>query len=200
MNGVRAFFAVALEGDVLRAAAAELARLRAAPGADAVRFVRPEGLHVTLRFLGEIPRERVAPTAAAVRAELARVAPFDAALGDVHAFPSPRRPRVVALELGPEAPVATLAAAVERGVVAAGFAPEPRPFRSHVTLGRVRAGRRLDPGLIASDAASADPVTFAVRSVVLYESTLATGGSQYLPLERVSLGGDDHPQSESAKE
>jgi len=201
LNGVRAFFAIALEGDALVAAEAELARLRAAPGAGALRFVRPEGLHVTLRFLGEIPRERVTPLAASVGVALAGVAPFEATLGGVEAFPSARRPRVLALGLGPPERITTLAAGVERGVVAAGFAPEPRPFRGHVTLGRAREGRRLEPALAAAPAASdAAPASFRVRHVVLFESALGAGGSRYLPLERVPLGGDDHPRSTPAKE
>ncbi|HVP31086.1 MAG TPA: RNA 2',3'-cyclic phosphodiesterase [Myxococcota bacterium] len=201
MNGIRAFFALALEGDAKAAAARELERLRALPGADAVRFVRGDGLHVTLRFLGEIPHAQVAPLATAVGAELAPLAPFDATLGAVHAFPSARRPRVVALELLPEAPFTALAAAVERGVVATGFAPEPRPFRAHLTLGRVRPGRRLDPSLAApAEAPAAAPTSFPVRSIVLYQSTLAPEGSTYTPLERLPLGGDDHPRSTPSKE
>jgi len=200
VNGVRAFFAIAFEADVLRAVAAELARLRAQPGADALRFVRPEAVHVTLRFLGEIPREQVGPVAAASRTEVARVAPFAATLGGVHAFPSPRRPRVLALALEPEAPFAALAAAVERSVVATGFAPEPRGFRAHATLARLRPGRRLDPAFAAGPAPAAAPVSFPVREVVLFASTLAPDGATYTPLERMSLGGVDHPQSEASEE
>lgn len=198
MNGVRAFFAIALRGDALRAASAELARLRAAPGADAVRFVRPEGLHVTLRFLGEIPRARLTSLVASVGIALTGLAPFEATLGGVEAFPSGRRPRVLAMALGPPERLATVAAAVERGVVAAGFDPEPRPFRGHVTLGRAREGRRLEP-VLAAALAPGRP-SFRVRHVVLFESALGSGGSRYHPLERVPLGGDPLPSSAPAKE
>jgi len=200
VNGVRAFFAIAFGDEAQRAVAAEIARLRARPGAEALRFVRPEAVHVTLRFLGEIPRERVGPLVAAAGAGVARIAPFAATLGGVHAFPSPRRPRVVALALEPEAPLAALAAALERGVVAAGFAPEPRGFRAHATLARVRPGRRLAPGFVTDEAPAAAPLSFPVHEVVLFASTLAQDGAHYTPLERLSLGGDDHPQSAPSKE
>lgn len=200
MNGVRAFFAIALEGAVQRAVAAELDRLRARPGAEALRFVRPEAVHVTVRFLGTIPCARVAPVSAAVGAAVAHVAPFEATLGGAHLFPSTRRPRVVALALEPEAPLAALTAAVERGVVAAGFAPEPRGFRAHATLARLRPGRRLDPAFVAGEAPAAAPVAFPVREIVLFASALAPDGATYTPLERVSLGGGAHPRPAPSKE
>jgi 2'-5' RNA ligase len=136
-DAVRAFFAIEL-GEPARRAAAEVARrLREAPGGDGVRWVRPEALHVTLRFLGDIAPAQVAPLARRAAGELAALAPFALRLGPAALFPTPRRPRVVALDLAPEAPLTALAAALERAVVAEGFAPEPRAFRAHLTLGRV---------------------------------------------------------------
>jgi 2'-5' RNA ligase len=187
---IRAFIAVDLDA-ALRAAAAEiLRRLRGAPGGDSVRWVRPEALHVTLRFLGQIAPAQVAPLARAVGAQLAGLAPFELALGAVALFPSPRRPRVVALEVEPQAALAELARAVERGVAAQGFTPEERPFRAHLTLGRVRnAGNAraaaLAPHGLAAPAGSRCPVS----EVVLFRSELRPEGSLYTPLERIRLGG-----------
>jgi 2'-5' RNA ligase len=161
------------------------AALRARPGGDAVRWVRPENLHVTLRFLGEIAPERQTPLAAQVRAQTAALAPFALRLGALASFPPARRPRVVVLELAPGEPLAALASAVERGVVAAGFAPEARAFRGHLTLGRVREGGR-PPSLAAL---AVPPVAFDVTESVLFASELHPSGSRYTPLERVPLGG-----------
>jgi 2'-5' RNA ligase len=159
--------------------------LRARPGGDAVRWVRPENLHVTLRFLGEIAPELQAPLAAHVRAQTAVLAPFALQLGALASFPPSRRPRVVLLELAPGEPLAALAGAVERGVVAAGFAPETRAFRGHLTLGRVRE-RAAPPSLAAL---TVPPVAFDVTESVLFASELHPSGSRYTPLERVPLGG-----------
>jgi len=186
---IRAFVAIDLDNAARRAAAGVLSRLRSGPDAGAVRWVRPEALHVTLRFLGNIDASRVAPLARAVGAELARVAPFELALGAVALFPTPRRPRVVALELEPEARVAELAAAVERGAVAAGFAPEPRRFRAHLTLGRIPGAR--PPAL--PGAADAPGARFRVGEAVLFRSDLSPSGARYTPLERMPLGGTVHP-------
>jgi 2'-5' RNA ligase len=187
-DAIRAFVAIDLDAEARRAAAGWLAQLRAGSDVSAVRWVRPEALHVTLRFLGNVAASRVEAIARAVGAEVARIAPFELALGTPKLFPSPRRPRVVALELEPEAPLAELAAAVERGVVAAGFEAEARRFRAHLTLGRIRGDRAPALG-----AASAPAARFRVGEAVLFRSDLSPSGSRYTPLERMPLGGTVHP-------
>jgi recombination protein RecA len=181
---VRAFFAVE-PGAGVRAACAEVAeRLRRAPHGDGVRWVRPEGYHVTLRFLGNVPTEQVPALARAVGEAVEAVAPFELAPGGARVLPSPRRPRVVVLELAPEAPLAALAGRVEQAVVAAGLPPERRAFRAHLTLGRVR-GRRVPDVAGAAASASALPV----EEVVLFRSDLGREGSRYTALERLPLRG-----------
>jgi 2'-5' RNA ligase len=180
---IRAFFAVELDDDARRVAAGVASRLREDPGGDGVRWVRPEALHVTLRFLGEIEAAAAAPLARRAAQELATLRPFALHFGPAELFPSPRRPRVVALGLEPAAALVELAAALERAVVAGGFPAEDRPFRAHLTLGRVK-GRSFP-----SVAALAPPAAeFAVEQAVLFRSELSSAGSRYQPLERVPLG------------
>jgi 2'-5' RNA ligase len=178
---LRTFFAVDL-GDAARHAAAALAReLAEQAGGDAVRWVRPEAYHVTLRFLGSTPRERIAALVAAVRGETAALAPFELRVGGLEGLPSRRRPRVIALDVEPREPLAELAAAVERGVVAAGFAPEARAFRGHLTLGRVER-----PGAVRALRGSCEAAPFPVDSLALFQSE---SGSRYTRLERIALVG-----------
>jgi len=189
-DAIRAFFAIELGPDARRAAAAVARRLREDPGGDGVRWVRPEALHVTLHFLGEIDSTRAAPLARRASLELAALLPFALHLGPAGLFPSPRRPRVVVLGLEPTAPLVKLAAAVERAVVAEGFPPEERPFRPHLTLGRVRERRFPSVAALAVPAAE-----FAVEEAVLFRSELSPAGSRYTPIERVPLGAEQvhHP-------
>jgi 2'-5' RNA ligase len=195
---IRAFFAVALDAAPRRVAAAWARTLRARPGGAGVRWVGEESLHVTLRFLGSIERERVPELVRRVGVETAALEPFELTLGAAQRFPSERRPRVIALNLAPLAPLEALAGAVERGVVAAGCAPEERHFHAHLTLGRVkqRSARRLD--VTAPDTGAGDPRDMAqvVAQVVLFRSELLRSGARYTPLECVPLGapgGSDHP-------
>jgi 2'-5' RNA ligase len=182
-GAIRAFFAIEIGPDARRVAAAVAQRLRGDPGGEDVRWVRPEALHVTLCFLGEIDPAAAAPLARRASQELAALGPFALRLGRAELFPSPRRPRVVALGLEPAAPLQELAAAVERSCAAEGFTAEERPFRAHLTLGRIKG--RSFPTVAALALPAAE---FAVEEAVLFRSELSSAGSRYTPLERIRLG------------
>jgi len=181
---LRAFFALEPDPASRRAAGVVRDALASRPHGDGVKWVRDDEFHVTVRFLGQVAAATVAPLVERVGAQLRDVPGFDLALDGLHAFPTPRRPRVIVLDLEPAAPAERLAAAVERGVLEAGFAPEDRPFHGHLTLGRVRRGRRAPP---LDDVSPVGAPPFPVREVVLFQSHLDRNGSRYTPLERLSL-------------
>jgi 2'-5' RNA ligase len=182
---VRSFFAVALSEEA-RAAAAQLAgRLRAADRGEGVRWVRPEGYHLTLRFLGNVDGEAIAELAESVAEQVAPATPFAIHLAGALVFPSPRNPRVIALAVEPETTLTCLAERVERGVVAAGLPAERRRFRAHLTLGRVR--NRRFPSVDGE--AAIDCPAFPVDEIVLFQSDLRRTGAVYTPLERIALRG-----------
>jgi 2'-5' RNA ligase len=197
MQAIRTFFAIDLDAPVRRAAAALVRELRGLPGGDRVRWVREEALHVTLRFLGATDPDLVPTLVSRVEERVVAVAPFRLRLGSPQLFPSPRRPRVVALELRPLEPLEALAAAVERGVVEAGFAPETRPFRAHLTLGRLKDSRSRALDVTVPDTAPDEALD--VMEAVLFRSDLPRSkGEQvrYTPLARLPLGapgGPNHP-------
>jgi 2'-5' RNA ligase len=193
MAAIRAFVAIELSEATRDAAAGIVRLLRARPGGERVRWVRAESLHVTLRFLGDIDPASVPVLAHQVSRETAVLKPFALRVGALAAFPTPRRPRVVALSIEPGDALAELGAAIERGVVAAGFAPESRPFRAHLTLGRLRGGRFPD----AHDLPAPPPAPTLVREVALFQSRLGPGGSHYTPLERMTLGGEESPRTQA---
>lgn len=182
---LRTFFAVEIGDAARREAAAVAGRLAAAPGGTAVRWTRPEAYHVTLRFVGTTPRTRIAPLLAAAREATRGIEPFSAQLAALGGFPE-RRPRVVVVDVAPEAPLVALAQALEAVVVDAGFEPENRSYHPHLTLGRVKDRTKRAPVLQAKDGPQ-DPAPFDVASYALFESVLASGGSQYTVLERIPL-------------
>ena len=184
----RLFFGVDLGDAARRAVSILVERLARGDHGDAVRWVQPESYHVTLRFLGETSADRMTELIAHARRELGACTRCELRLGALHAFPSLRRPRVMVLEVEPAESLETLAAAAERAATAAGFAPETRTFRPHLTLGRVRNGRRPAPVGIEA----CDPSPFAVDSVVLFRSEIGRGGARYHPAVRIPLQPEAH--------
>ena len=188
-SSLRLFFAVELgEGASLEAQALSAA-LAGGDEDDAVRWVPPENYHITLRFLGATETTAIPRLVAAVGHESASQGAFDARLGPLVLLPSPRRARVIALEIESKGRLEQLAACVERGVQRAGIAPEERPFRPHLTLGRTRRGRRYR-GVAPS---APRPTSFSVDAALLVESELSQRGARYRALERIVLGASTHP-------
>jgi 2'-5' RNA ligase len=146
-----------------------------------VRWVHEEGLHLTLKFYGEVAPERLEVIEEAVRFAGEGAEPLALRLGELDAFPSAVRPRV--LWLGIEGPPALelLQERLERGGEGIGFPPEGAPFQPHVTLGRVREGHRFPPHGLEEFGGTYTRAPFVGNQLVLYESVLTTKGPRYEP-------------------
>jgi 2'-5' RNA ligase len=186
---IRAFAAVELDGPIRDAVAALVNRLRARPFR--VAWVRPENLHLTLRFLGQIDSERVEAYAALVRDEAARLTPFVARVRGIGVFPDARRPSVVWTALGSETnTLQEIYEIVERAARSIGLAPEYRAFAPHVTLGRVRReSPAIDLAPILEVEKDFDAGAFTVEAVSLFSSELTPQGARYTRLHRLNLDG-----------
>jgi 2'-5' RNA ligase len=184
-KAIRAFVALPLPDSLRRAVAETIERLT--PSLPGVRFVRGEGAHVTLRFLGWTREDTIAALEAPLRAAAAACPPLDLAVRGLGTFPERGRPRVLWLGLEVPRAAAALQAACERAAVAAGFEPETRAFHPHLTLGRWRDRARRLP-LPDVDLGSAH-----VGALVLYRSELRPSGSVYAPLAVFPLGGAAGP-------
>jgi len=151
------------------------------PELPAVRWTAPEVWHVTLRFLGGVAADAVAPVATALGA-LRSYPPAVAELG-----PATRRLGRSVLVL-PVAGLDGVAAAVDEALAGVGIAREERPFTGHLTVARARGRAALPGGLSGAPLTASWPVD----DVTLVESTLhGARGSRYTVLERVALLGGD---------
>ncbi|NOZ82546.1 MAG: RNA 2',3'-cyclic phosphodiesterase [Euryarchaeota archaeon] len=177
---MRAFVAVLLHTPELARLIEELRGLRHA------KPVSPEGTHVTLKFLGEVPESAVGGICSALEAALAGVRGFRAELRGVGAFPSPSSPRVVWAAAEPEQAFAELHSRVEKALVALGFSKERRAFKPHVTLARMKGRSRGVREFLARHA-DAELGSVEVREVHLMRSTLTPAGARYSQVCRVSL-------------
>jgi len=155
--------------------------------------VAEDGLHLTLRFLGEITPHEVERVRDAARVAAASATPFSITLAGGGAFPSLREPRVVWVGVADgAAPLVALARSLEAALVACGFPPEARAFQPHLTVARARsAGRLPDLRALASRlTGAAAPVIGAqrVEAIVVVESTLRPTGPTYREVSRAALG------------
>lgn len=171
-DSVRAFLAIDPNDETRASLAALIDRFRRVPAK--VSWVRPENLHLTLRFLGDIDHESLERLADGLAAPLSEVDSFRVCAHGVGAFPNARRPGVIWVGIkDPPAPLFEAQLMVEEAVRAAGLEAERRDFKAHITLGRVR-DRRPGRQLIECIAREKDfeAGEFAVRAVSLFSSEL----------------------------
>jgi len=194
METIRAFIAVPLPSPLLEKMAALQRQLEKQAPPRSVRWVHTEGIHLTLKFLGDTPTDKLPDIKQALAAVARNALTCTFRVGELGCFPNPRRPRVV--WVGVQEPTGRLAAlqdAVEEVMAPLGYPPEGRGFTPHLTLGRVqqrashsdaaRIGEvvsRTTVGLLAE--VSAD--LFA-----LIRSVLKPTGAEYTSLEEFPLQG-----------
>jgi 2'-5' RNA ligase len=150
-----------------------------------LRLVHDHGLHLTMKFFGEVAPDRLEVIEEAVRAAVPGTGALAMQLAHIGAFPDIRRPRIVWLGLEAPPGLELLQDRLERRAEAIGFSPEGTPFRPHVTLARVREGQRLPAGALDELEGQYQPVGFLASELVLYESLLGRDGPRYEP--RVTL-------------
>jgi 2'-5' RNA ligase len=186
---VRLFVALELDGKATALLADYQRRLAALD--PAVRWVRPEQIHLTLQFLGEVPDGRVPQVTDALDG-LGGHGAFTFELEGVGTFGSPRSPRVIWVGVRMPSPrLVSLQKACEERLAEAGFAPEGRAYKPHLTLGRVkdlRAGRQIFEAVAALGSDLSGPLVQTATEVVLFESVLRPQGSRYVVAHKVELG------------
>lgn len=158
-----------------------------AQGTRGLSWVKPENLHLTVRFLGDLGESGVSRVREAVRRAADPLQAPSARLGALGAFPNFARPRVVWVGLaeGEEAVVA-VARTVNEALQDAGFGRPDKPFRAHLTLARVREGARGVETL--RDAPVGEPPAAALLDrIVVMKSDLHPAGARYTALEEVRL-------------
>lgn len=190
---MRLFIEAVLEPSALDDVWSAGERLRRQPSfpEDAVRWVKREAMHLTLRFLGEVDRERL-PDVSGALDELEHCGRFELRIVNVGSFGG-RRPRVVwagfARDEGLDA-LQQVRHRLDETLTDVGFEPEDGAFRPHLTLGRVRRqANREDLAAIRSavNAAPTLDIVTGVQRVALVESTLLSDGPQYRRLAITEL-------------
>lgn len=188
----RLFVAIELPHEVLRAIGRLQADIQRTVPDRTASWVRPEGIHLTLKFLGDTPATRVDALATALAHAAAGHWRFTLTLEGLGCFPATHRPRVLWIGVGGDLrQLSALQASVEKHISPLGYPTEDRSFSPHLTLARARRGAR--PEEIAALGHAADThslkqaVTWQVDAISLIRSRLDPGGAIYTQVRRAEL-------------
>jgi 2'-5' RNA ligase len=148
-----------------------------------VKWVQPESVHITLKFLGNITEELVEPLSEELDSITCTCPELDLKLSGLGVFPNMRRPRVIWVSLsGDIIPLSKLAEEIDRGCAKFGIQPEKRPFNAHITLGRLKVPSMVDLDIDLKEE------SYRAKEVVFYKSELLPTGARYTILHSSSLG------------
>lgn len=200
---IRAFLAVELSQE-LRGAIASFQndlkrRLQIEASKEArISWVQPASIHLTIKFLGDIDEQLIAPLRETVAQAVGRLPPVAVPVERLGAFPRPQAPRVLWVgplqgwEQGDEAQrLRAIHQSIEQACESLGFSREAKPFNAHLTLGRIKEGERYAGNALMRSGIMDRPAalgTFAVDSVLLLKSDLRPTGSIYTKLWEVKVG------------
>lgn len=185
MSLLRAFIASDIPPEIKQAISSQTTSLRKESGR-AVRWVTPENIHLTLKFLGEVSASNLELLAQALRAECAQTTSFTVSVEGLGCFPNPRRPRILWVGLTAPPALNRLQHQVEAIAARLGYPPEDKPFSPHLTIGRVR--EQASPAelqslrILLEQTTVASLGTFTIQEIHLYKSDLKPEGPIYTRL------------------
>ena len=185
---MRLFFTIRVREEIIRSVGKGVDRLRETRAA--VRWVKPEGIHLTVRFLGETGEDRVDALVGAMSAVCGTFHPFPLRVEGLSAYPDLRRPRVIwAGVREPSGVLVRLGAATEKTVVEMGWKKEKHGFSPHITLGRVKGSinitRLTEVIRSLTDERWGDQ---EVEDLILFRSRLKPEGAVYEKVHVFPLG------------
>jgi 2'-5' RNA ligase len=188
----RLFIAIELPADVLSSLAGIQTVLKKQVPPQTVRWVNVDGIHLTLKFLGDTPAAKRTSLEEALGQAVEGHFTFSLATGTLGCFPNTRQPRVVWVSIQNDVDaLKALRDAVEEHVAPLGYPTENRPFSPHLTLGRVHRDARRDDvrqfGELIADSTANDVHEWPVSAVSLIRSELKPSGAVYTPLLHAAL-------------
>jgi len=153
-----------------------------------IRFVPPENVHVTLKFLGDIDPEIMPELITKIETSIRSLRKFDYICAGTGVFPNVRRPRVLWLGITQGSEMLTnLSKTLDESLKAMPIESEEREFKAHITLGRIKEFRKPVPELDQFLAYPFKPTHNPVDEVILFKSTLTPSGAIYTPLHNFTL-------------
>ncbi len=157
-----------------------------------IRWVPAKNLHITLKFLGDTPAGSVLSLIKAIQNTAAQTEPFPIRLEGAGIFPNSQAPRVVWIGIQPPEPLVKLWQDLEENTAKNGFQREPKPFKAHLTLGRIAENHshseKIKIGPLINAASALRFSVFSVDQIQLIQSTLSPHGAEYDTLYTEKIG------------
>ncbi len=194
MDAIRAFIAIELPESILTELDNIEARLKPQMPHDTIRWVKADSIHLTLKFLGQVPSDQLGLITSSLRAAASLHASFTLEVKGAGCFPNVHRPRVVWVGVQEdEHRLHALQRAVENAIAPLGYPTEIRDFTPHLTLGRlardVRPTDQKRIGEVVEAAKVGSLGKWEVRQVALIKSDLKPSGAEYTVLMHAPLAG-----------
>lgn len=187
MKVIRTFVAILIDESLKKVIAKVQSHVKKL--APDVKWVAPENFHITLKFLGNVVEDALPEVVKAVEEAMRGFSPFDLAISGVGAFPNPARARVVWVGSGEgRERLAQLASAVDRNLAKLGFEKEDKPFKAHITIGRVKISRFLRQ--LAEGIGKVDAENLGIQrisGVAVMRSELGREGPTYTPIKAIKF-------------
>ncbi|MCE0721634.1 MULTISPECIES: RNA 2',3'-cyclic phosphodiesterase [Legionella] len=185
MHTLRVFFAIIFPKATQVRLSRSLKTLQNTLLSDYIRWVHVEKMHITVQFLGNLPQEQLILLSENVQAAIKNILPFQLQFGHLEWFPSLRHPKILSLTVQSQADLAMLSQVIGNTSITLDIPVETRPFRGHLTLGRL-IRHRVPYELLETIKGPAIP-PIMVNKIHLIESRSEKGRQNYYPLAEFKL-------------
>ena len=190
VKNIRAFLAIEPPEDILQKISVLQEKLRREIS-DRISWTKPEGQHLTLKFFGDISQEDVKNICTAVQKRTVPESPLNLKVEKLGVFPDARRPRVIWCGVSRDVErLSVLQKKIDSDLAAIGFPTEDRPFRPHLTLGRIKDSHGISGiGEALTKCSAFAAGEFNCTELILFQSKLSPPGATYTKLAEFALGG-----------
>lgn len=184
---IRVFFALDLPLAAKTTIAKFIVKLKQEPEAEKIKWTRRENFHITLQFLDEINSadlEKLILNVKEMLRQPVKLEPFS--IGPIQIFPNLFRPRVISFEIFPQTSLALLSHLIGLGIQKTGYTIDPRAYKAHLTLGRIKQMNHIVLGFLQKyQCTDVPPIT--IKKITLYRSEPQAEGSHYTELAIIPL-------------
>ena len=189
LANVRSFIAIEIPEEIKKAISSIQNELKKSLGkVSNISWARPETTHLTLKFLGDVPEEKIRSTEEALRLSARGIKAFNISVTGLGGFPNLEVPRVLWAGTFESAELKNLHAAIEGSLYAIGFEKDEKPFTPHLTLARIKSpfeGKKLSKAI--KELGTDIKADFIADSVILFKSELDSKGAAHTPIAKIIL-------------